>query len=123
MERVLMYSSEIERKSKNFTSILISPFIFSQNMYNQITLSKPSVSYACVCASGEIGIHAPLRWVCLRVWRFKSSLAHRILKPKHFMFRLLNSCEREDLYGGGLGSLHLRSKSGMAEPQPTVLIE
>ena len=28
------------------------------------------------CASGETGIHAALRWLCLRAWRFKSSLAH-----------------------------------------------
>jgi hypothetical protein len=26
--------------------------------------------------SGEIGIHAALRWLCRKAWRFKSSLTH-----------------------------------------------
>lgn len=29
-----------------------------------------------ICPGGEIGIHVPLRWVCRKVWRFKSSPGH-----------------------------------------------
>ncbi len=47
----------------------------------------------------------------------------RILKAKHSVFRFLNACCRRDSNGGGLESLHLRSKSGMAELHPAVLNE
>jgi ribosomal protein S18 acetylase RimI-like enzyme len=33
--------------------------------------------------SGEIGIHAALRWLCRKAWRFKSSLTHHIMTEKY----------------------------------------
>ena len=39
-----------------------------------------------VCTCGEIGIHATLRWQCLRVCQFESSQVHQKITPYGVLF-------------------------------------